>query len=143
MRTQVGATRQQTVLRLVAAPPLPFRELLLERRSHSLELTPWLTTRQATGLAALRRVSLVSVGLRNGGHVAIRCSTEVLGPYVRRTRRHSHRDSRQLCHKPRFPGPESTSCSGIPRSRMFAIHHVSFISHWQALGSTFPWAFRG
>ena len=37
-----------------------------------------MTSKHAASLAALQRASLVSVGLRNGGYVAIRCSTEVL-----------------------------------------------------------------
>ena len=36
----IGANRRQTVSRLVAAPPLLFRELLIKRRSHSLDLNP-------------------------------------------------------------------------------------------------------
>jgi hypothetical protein len=45
----IGANRRQTVSRLVAAPPLLFRELLLKRRSHSLDLNPDRQIRHATG----------------------------------------------------------------------------------------------
>ena len=140
MPAQVGATRQQTVSRLVAAPPFLFRELLLERRSHSLELTPWLTTRQATGIAALHRASLVSVGLQNEGHVAIRCSTEVLdrmcagqGAIVTELTQVSHV----------FPGQNLQAAPVSLGQGCSQFYHVSFIPHWQALGSTFPWAFCG
>jgi hypothetical protein len=45
----IGANRRQTVSRLVAASPLLFRELLLKRRSHSLDLNPDRQIRHAAG----------------------------------------------------------------------------------------------
>ena len=53
---------------------------------------------------------------------------------MRPSRRHSHAATLVAT----FPGPESTSCSGILRSRMFAVYHALFNSHWQALGSNTP-----
>ena len=142
----IGANRRQTVSRLVAAPPLLFRELLIKRRSHSLDLNPdrQSGTRLAgsckTAAAAFQRASLVSVGLRNEGCVAIRCSTEVLdrmcagqGAIVTELTQVSHV----------FPGQNLQAAPVSLGQGCSQFYHVPFISHWQALGSIFPWAFRG
>ena len=84
--------------------------------------------------AAVQSASLVSVELQNEGCVAIRCSAEVLN----RMCAGQGAIVTELTVRARFPGPESTSCSGIPRLKIFTVYHALFISYWQALGSTFP-----
>ena len=142
----VGATRPQTVSRRVAGSPLVFRPLLLERRSHSAELTPWCDApgRRPARPRSAELPSLVSVFERE---------VTSLSAVQRRSRDRmcagqgaivTAMPASLMMHASRFPGPESTSCSGIHRSGMFAVCRVSPLSlTGKPSGPRCPGAFHG